>query len=372
MTPAGDPAARALAALLPATLAAIARLEHAARRLDPETILALLAEHAGADAALAEARAASRANPWPDRLAPVRACAEAAAEAATGGLAALAAAAEAPDPLRAAHRATRAAARASEAIYPLAPFFAAVNDAFLTPAARADTALRARIAATPPGREGTGTMHLGGPPGTRGGAALYIPEHLPEDEPAPLVVALHGGSGNGRDFLWTWLRESRSRGCILLAPTASGRTWSLAEPATDAAQIEAAIAAIAARRALDPTRRLLTGMSDGGTFAYTWGLGAACPFTHLAPVAAAFNRFVMGYADPARLPGLPVHIVHGANDWMFPVETAEAAAEALARTGAAVTLHRIEDLAHAYPREANEAILDWFLAEGPRPEGRGR
>jgi phospholipase/carboxylesterase len=359
----GDAAGPALAALLGATLAAIARLDQAARHLDPETIAALIAAHAGADAPLAQALAASRATAWPDRLAPVRACAEAAAEAAAEGLAALASAAAAPDPLRAAHRATRAAARASEAIYPLAPFFTAVGDAFLTPAARADATLRARIAATPPGREGTGTMHLGGPPGTRGGAALYIPEHLPEDAPAPLVVALHGGSGNGRDFLWTWLRDARSRGCILLAPTASGRTWSLAEPATDAAHIEAAIATIAARRAIDPARRLLTGMSDGGTFAYTWGLGAGCPFTHLAPVGAAFNRFVMGFADPARVTGLPVRIVHGANDWMFPIETAEAGAQALAQAGAAVTLQRIEDLAHTYPREANETILDWFLGD---------
>ncbi len=102
-------------------------------------------------------------------------------------------------------------------------------------------------------------------------------------------------------------------------------------------------------------------MSDGGTFAYTYGLGAGCGFTHLAPVAAAFNRFVMGFADPGRLAGLPIRILHGARDWMFPVESAEAAAEALARAGAAVALQRIDDLAHTYPREANTQILDWFL-----------
>lgn len=363
MSGAGDPAGAALAGLVPATLAAIARLEEAARRLDPETIFDLIAGFEGAAGEVSAALDASRAAAWPDGLAPVRACAETAAEAAAQGLEALAAADEAPDPLRAAYRGVRAAARASEAIYPLAAFLPAVSDAFLTPPARADGALRARIAATPPGRDGTGTMHLGSPPGARGGASVYIPEYLAADDPAPLIVALHGGSGNGRDFLWTWVREARSRGCILVAPTASGSTWALGEPATDGARIEAIVAAIAARRAIDPTRRLLAGMSDGGTFAYTYGLGAGCPFTHLAPVAAAFNRFVMGYADAARLAGLPVRILHGARDWMFPVESAEAAAEALSAAGAAASLLRIEDLAHTYPREANAGILDWFLGD---------
>lgn len=363
MTAAGDPAGRALAGLIRASLDGIARLEAAARRIDPETIFDLIAGFEGADAEVQDALALSRATDWPDRLAPVRACVEASAEAVAQGLAALARAGETPDPLRAAGRAFRAAPRASEAIYPLAPFVTVVSDAFLTPAARTDEAFRARLAATPPGREGTGTMHLGGPPGTRGGAAVYIPEYLAEDEPAPLVVALHGGSGNGRDFLWTWLRDARSRGCILIAPTAAGDTWALGEPAIDGAHIAAVIEAIAQRRAIHPTRRLLTGMSDGGTFTYTFGLGAGCGFTHLAPVAAAFNRFIMGFADAGRVAGLPIRIVHGAQDWMFPVETAEAASRALAAAGARVVYEPIEDLAHAYPREANARILDWFLAD---------
>ena len=46
----------------------------------------------------------------------------------------------------------------------------------------------------------------------------------------PLVVAMHGGSGNGGAFLWSWVREARTRGFIVLAPTAIGSTWSLMEP----------------------------------------------------------------------------------------------------------------------------------------------
>ena len=55
-----------------------------------------------------------------------------------------------------------------------------------------------------------------------------------------------------------------------------------------------------------------------------------------------------------------IYWVHGALDWMFPVQTARTAVEALKSAGADVKLHIIEDLSHAYPREENSAILNWF------------
>ena len=59
-------------------------------------------------------------------------------------------------------------------------------------------------------------MHVGGPAGTRGAFSLYVPEYYDAARAWPLVVAMHGGSGNGGAFLWSWLREARTRGFILL------------------------------------------------------------------------------------------------------------------------------------------------------------
>ena len=73
-----------------------------------------------------------------------------------------------------------------------------------------------------------------------------------------------------------------------------------------------------------PTRQLLTGMSDGGTFSYVLGLRGGCRFTHLAPVAAAFHPMMLTFADADRLRGLPIYIVHGVEDWMFPPQLARA------------------------------------------------
>ena len=67
----------------------------------------------------------------------------------------------------------------------------------------------------------------------RGGFSVYVPEDYDPARAYPLVMALHGGSGHGRLFLWSWLREARGRGVILVAPTAMGDTWSLMEPDVD-------------------------------------------------------------------------------------------------------------------------------------------
>jgi phospholipase/carboxylesterase len=105
---------------------------------------------------------------------------------------------------------------------------------------------------------------------------------------------------------------------------------------------------------------LLTGMSDGGTFCYVSGLERDSPFTHLAPVSATFHPLMAQIADAERLRGLPIHIVHGRRDWMFAVDVARQASEALSAAGAEVTYREIDDLSHCYPREVNSVLLDWL------------
>ena len=172
---------------------------------------------------------------------------------------------------------------------------------------------------------------------------------------------MHGGSGNGGAFLWSWVREARTRGFVVIAPTAIGATWSLMEPDVDGPSIDRMVEHVAAQWNIDATRRLLTGMSDGGTFTYVLGLRGDCHFTHLAPIAAAFHPMLMSFADADRVRGLPIHIVHGAEDWMFPPELARSAERTLAEAGAAVVYREIADLSHTYPRDENAHILDWFL-----------
>ena len=357
-----QPAVEAIAKLVPATLRALHALEFCGRHIAPDTLAELIDAIAGRDQEAAQALTASRALDWPERLAPARDCLERAAEAAVESLAGLLAAPEAPQPIVAAYRALRGYARAAEALYPMAAHLKPVSQFFIEAGARDDPALATRLAAADPVRNDAGFMHVGGPAGSRGNFSLYVPEYYDAARPWPLVVALHGGSGNGGAFLWSWLREARTRGFILMAPTARGSTWSLMEPDIDRENIDAMVGEVAKAWNLDLGRRLMTGMSDGGTMSYVLGLRGDCQFTHLAPIAASFHPMMMGFADADRVRGLPVHIVHGAQDWMFPAEMAQMAQATLEQAGANVVYREIADLAHTYPRDENARILDWFLA----------
>jgi len=218
--------------------------------------------------------------------------------------------------------------------------------------------LLARLAV--PASDNSGIIHDNNDPGSRGGYSLYVPEYYTPDREWPLVMALHGGSGNGRNFLWSWLRDARSFGAILVAPTATGSTWALMGDDTDTPNLVRILKSVRARWNIDPKKMLMTGMSDGGTFCYVSGLDGASPFTHLAPVSATFHPLMAEIADADRLRGLPIHIVHGRLDWMFPVQVARQTQQALSAAGAEVTYRELDDLSHTYPREMNAAILKWL------------
>jgi phospholipase/carboxylesterase len=258
-------------------------------------------------------------------------------------------------------RALRHAARAQEALYPLVEKFPPVSDFFLDPSLRDDTDFKSRF--DQPSAKDSGVFHYDNEPGSRGGFSLYVPEYYTPDRAWPLVVALHGGSGHGRGFLWSWLRDARSHGAILVAPTATGPTWALMGDDTDTPNLARILDLVRSRWNVDTKRMLLTGMSDGGTFCYVTGFERASPFTHLAPVAATFHPLMAEIADADRLRGLPVHIVHGRLDWMFPVQVARQTCDALSAAGASVIYRELDDLSHCYPREMNAQILKWLNGE---------
>jgi phospholipase/carboxylesterase len=261
------------------------------------------------------------------------------------------------------YRALRRFARVQETLYPLAPVFEPLSRWFLEPALRDDDALVAnlRAAALRDADARVGVMHASNERDARGGFSLYVPEYCDGKRPMPLVVALHGGHGHGRDFLWAWLREARSREVLVLSPTSRDRTWSImGGDDVDAEPLREMVASVAERYPVDRTRVLLTGMSDGGTYALLCGLRDGMPFTHLAPLCGVLHPMLLANGDLARARGRPVYLVHGALDWMFPVHTAQLARQALLAAGARLVYREIEDLSHTYPRDENPHILDWL------------
>jgi phospholipase/carboxylesterase len=345
-----------IVAVLPPLLQSLEALGFIARHLNPPDFDSVMEAAGTPDQALQAVRA--RLADWPEEFAAIRTALETASDSTLAAFDGLRAVQHGNGDLVAVFRALRHAARAQEALYPLAAKLPPVSGFFVDPALREDAELLARLAQ--PANANTGILHDHNEPGSRGGFSLYVPEYYTPDRALPLVMALHGGSGNGRGFLWSWLRDARSRGAIVIAPTATGSTWALMGDDTDTPNLMRILESVRLRWNIDPERMLLTGMSDGGTFCYVTGFDAASPFTHLAPVSATFHPLMAEMADADRLRGLPIHIVHGRLDWMFPVQVARQTSQALSAAGAKVTYRELDDLSHAYPREMNAEILKWL------------
>jgi phospholipase/carboxylesterase len=349
-----------IVALLPPLLQSLEALAFVARHLNPPDFDRVMLAAGEPEQALQAARAGLAQ--WPEKFADVRRALDAASDATLQAFAGLRAVQNGQGDLVAVFRALRYGPRAQEALYPLAAKFPPVSDFFLDPDLRDDEELLARLAA--PARDGTGVIHDRNEPGSRGGFSMYVPEYYAPDRAWPLVMALHGGSGNGRNFLWSWLRDARSFGAILVAPTATGNTWALMGEDNDTPNLLQILQTVQGRWHVDRRRLLLTGMSDGGTFCYVSGLERTSPFTHLAPVAATFHPLMAEMADADRLRGLPIFQVHGRLDWMFPVQVARQTHSLLSAAGADVTYREIDDLSHTYPREINAQILRWLNEVG--------
>ncbi len=345
-----------IVAVLPPLLQSLESLGFIARHLNPPDFDRVMEAAGCPDQALRAVR--PRLADWPDEFAGIKTALEAAADAALAAYDGLRAVQNGNGDLVAVFRALRYGPRAQEALYPLAARLPPVSSFFVDPPLREDADLLARLAG--PAGENTGILHDRNEAGSRGGFSLYVPEYYTPDRAWPLVMALHGGSGNGRGFLWSWLRDARSHGAIVVAPTATGSTWALMGEDTDTPNLARILGSVQARWNIDPTRLLLTGMSDGGTFCYVTGLESASPFTHLAPVAATFHPLMAEVADAGRLRGLPIYLVHGKLDWMFPVQVARQTQQALSAAGAEVTYRELDDLSHTYPREMNAPILNWL------------
>ncbi|MCG8590341.1 MAG: phospholipase [Proteobacteria bacterium] len=355
-----DPWLEALGRFGPALLGVLAAFEHVERRLHPPELPGLRQSLAPCAESLSESLTAFAELPPPSELSEfagaLRAAGESALEAArlflgqSGG----------GSPVEDVLAALRARCRAQELLFPLRRGLPPVNQWFLEPAV---WGLVDQLDPEPSPSLSVGLHRAAGADSDRGGFHLYVPESYRGDRPWPLVVALHGGFGHGRDFLWTWLREARSRQFLLLAPTSRGSTWSFGGLDVDGPALRSMVARVCDGWRVDAERVLLTGLSDGATYTLVCGLQEDSPFTALAPVSGVLHPINFANGNLSRAEGRRIYWAHGALDWMFPVALAREACERLREAGARLVYDEVADLSHAYPRERNAAILTWFASE---------
>jgi len=354
----------AITALVPALLHALEGLAFISRHLHPPQMDTVLGHVGRLDVGVKDGLTIFQSVAWPDDLSAFK---ERLESSATSTMRAYEELHGAAGDIMNSYKALRHNARALEALYPIASVLPPVSRFFLEEAQRDDKELMQALEAGPQENQTTGIHHFGNEKKERGGFSFYVPENYDVTKKYPVIVALHGGSGHGRDFLWSWVKTARSRGALLVVPTSAGSTWSLMGPDEDSPNLERILAHVDERWPIDASKMLLTGMSDGGTFTYVQGLMSGSPFTHLAPVSASFHPFLLEVVEPERLAGLPIYLVHGAKDWMFSIDIARTAHQTLDSSGASIVYRELADLSHTYPRDENAKILDWFL-DGKLPE----
>jgi phospholipase/carboxylesterase len=190
---------------------------------------------------------------------------------------------------------------------------------------------------------------------------LYLPEDYSQDKPLPLIIALHGGHGQGSEYIWTWVRPARSHRYAILSPKSWGDTWDMSRPSLDTRSVIRMFDEVTNEYSIDRARVYLTGLSDGGIFTYILGLEHSHLFRGLAPVAGALHPVVDPMLREERGKDTPMLVIHGVHDFIFPVAFARQTCKLLESIGYQVTYHELPEWGHAYPYSINERlVLPWF------------
>lgn len=157
--------------------------------------------------------------------------------------------------------------------------------------------------------------------------ALYVPASASKSAPAPLVIALHGGLGQGRSMesLSGFSRLADREGFLVAYPDGLRRHWRdgrtmpsgmIAEAADDVAFIAALLDDAATLHALDARRIYATGMSNGAIFAHYLALKLGDRIAAIAPVAGGIATEVALDFHPVA--PVSVLMINGREDPLVP------------------------------------------------------
>ncbi len=185
---------------------------------------------------------------------------------------------------------------------------------------------------------------------------LYVPARYTPDQPASLVVLLHGAGGVAEHGLSLLQGLADDANLLLLAPASRRQTWDVIRGGygPDVTAINRAMEQVFSRYAVDPSRLGIGGFSDGASYALSLGLTNGDLFTHIL-------AFSPGFMAPARQEGKPsIYISHGTGDTVLPIDAcSRKIVPRLERAGYTVRYHEF-DGPHTVPPEITREALNWF------------
>jgi phospholipase/carboxylesterase len=188
---------------------------------------------------------------------------------------------------------------------------------------------------------------------------------------APTLVLLHGRGADEHDLLPlldVLDPKRRLRGITIGAPLAlppGGRHWYAVhrvghpDPPTFATTYEELTRFLDAELAVDWTRTVVGGFSQGGVMSYAVGLGTGRPVPAGVLAMSSFVPTVEGWSpDLASRRELPVAHVHGVQDPVIPIEFGRAARDLLEGAGLPLLYREFPGGHHVDPRLLGE-LATW-------------
>lgn len=184
---------------------------------------------------------------------------------------------------------------------------------------------------------------------------LLVPASVKPDEPAPLMVLLHGSGRDGRSQIDPWTRLARQHGIILVAPDSSNRQgWSMGDDGPGF--LYALVEMIRLQHPVDPRRIYLFGHSAGAVHGLAMAILESEYFAAVAVHAGVLPESARPFLERAPRK-IPIAIWVGTVDPLFPVDAVRATRAALKDRGFDAALTEIGGHGHGYYDRAQEINL---------------
>jgi len=159
---------------------------------------------------------------------------------------------------------------------------------------------------------------------------IYLPPGFSKKKPAPMVLALHGGGGQGRNFVrgtsdGTLINAADKRGVVLVFPEGIDRRWNdgrrgnfgSAKRYNDVGFLSAMIDRMVQRYGIDKRRVYTTGISNGGFMSVRLAMDLSHKIAAVAPVTAQLS---VAIKDKRPKHPISIMIVNGTKDPLVPYD----------------------------------------------------
>lgn len=195
---------------------------------------------------------------------------------------------------------------------------------------------------------------------------LIVPEGASNSNRRPLVLSLHGGAQNNNPD------AHKSTGCLVepgfegkdvyvLSPNSNAQLW---YEEANIVQVLALLDLLVENHPIDINKTLITGYSDGGNGSWFFSQYYAGLFSAAIPMATSYhNTNANGDVSPI---GIPLYVIHGEDDDLFPVEITEGFVDEYIDAGSDVEFVIANGLGHYEPCEYLDEFKDavtWLETE---------